>query len=344
MSDGASLKAVLKRGALLTAANWPLVVVEFLAGITFKGLFAVPVVGAAVLVGMLLGGDIRSIMQGSLRDAVTIVVAALRAAPVALGSFVVAFLLVLAGGSVLMFLLKGGTVTVLLASDKAAGAVEHPPVRMAALRRAGRFSLDAFTRGCLDLFRSYLMLGLLLLAVYAVSAGLYLLVVYAAYTTLDRQALLVGWPVIAALAALVLALWITIVNLLYLLVQVALAAGGVRRTLRGAMAAVAGFVRQDRRAIASVFAVVLALVILATIASALAWSGVGLIAFVPFVGIAVLPLQLAGLVVRGVVFECLELTALGAYVALFRSYLERAAGGIVPDPLSGPRPPVSGAA
>ena len=39
------------------------------------------------------------------------------------------------------------------------------------------------------------------------------------------------------------------------------------------------------------------------LASALAWSGVGLIAFVPLVGLAVFPLQLAALLLRGLVFE-----------------------------------------
>ena len=67
------------------------------------------------------------------------------------------------------------------------------------------------------------------------------------------------------------------------------------------------------------------LVIAATGASALAWSGVGLIAFVPLVGLAVFPLQLAALLVRGLVFEYLGLTALGAYLTLYRTTRHAAA-------------------
>ena len=74
------------------------------------------------------------------------------------------------------------------------------------------------------------------------------------------------------------------------------------------------------------FGVVFALVIVATFASALAWSGVGLVAFVPLVGLAVFPLQLAALIVRGFVFEYLGLTALGAYVTLYLQYLEGVEG------------------
>jgi hypothetical protein len=78
-----------------------------------------------------------------------------------------------------------------------------------------------------------------------------------------------------------------------------------------------------------VFGVVRALVVAAMLASALAWSGVGLIAFVPLVGLAVFPLQIAALLVRGLVFEYLGLTALGAYVTLYVGHAARreAVGG-----------------
>ena len=75
----------------------------------------------------------------------------------------------------------------------------------------------------------------------------------------------------------------------YLLVQIAIAVDGPGVT--GALLAVARFIRAEFRALAGVFCVVLALVVAATLASALAWSGVGLIAFVPLVGLAVVPLQ-----------------------------------------------------
>jgi hypothetical protein len=46
---------------------------------------------------------------------------------------------------------------------------------------------------------------------------------------------------------------------------------------------------------------------------------------VPLVGLAVFPLQLAALLVRGLVFEYLGLTALGAYVTLYQSHVARRA-------------------
>jgi hypothetical protein len=63
---------------------------------------------------------------------------------------------------------------------------------------------------------------------------------------------------------------------------------------------------------------VLSLVVVATIASMLATAGLGLVSFVPLVGLAVFPLQAAAWLVRGLVFQYLGLSALGAYISLYR--------------------------
>src|SRR5258708_25145584 len=47
------LKHLLKRGALLVAANWQTVVIQFVAETTFQVLLAVPIIGAAILVAVL---------------------------------------------------------------------------------------------------------------------------------------------------------------------------------------------------------------------------------------------------------------------------------------------------
>ena len=54
------LKRLLKRGALITAANWQTVAIQFVAETTFQMLLAVPIVGAALMVAVLLGGDVRT--------------------------------------------------------------------------------------------------------------------------------------------------------------------------------------------------------------------------------------------------------------------------------------------
>jgi hypothetical protein len=315
------LKHLLKRGALLAAANWQTSAIQFIIETMFQGLLAVPIIGAAILIAVLLGADIAELLQGGLREAFTTVASTLMSEPVALVAFMIAFSLVLFGGSFLMFIVKGGTVEVLLAANAAAGPVERGALTLAALHPAARFTLPRFTEGCLRLHRPYLLLGVLLMLVYALSGAAYLAFVVYGYAAVGGRAVLIGWTFIAALAAAALVLWITLVNCLYVLTQVAIAvehAGVV-----DAMRALARFIRAEYRDLAGVFLVVVALVIAATLASALAWSGVGLIAFVPLVGLAVFPLQLLALVVRGLVFQYLGMTALGAYVTLYTGYAAR---------------------
>ncbi|HYB95014.1 MAG TPA: hypothetical protein VEC39_08570, partial [Vicinamibacterales bacterium] len=65
-----------------------------------------------------------------------------------------------------------------------------------------------------------------------------------------------------------------------------------------------------------VLAAILALMLMATGASILATTALGLIAFVPFVGLAALPLQVFAWLVRGVVFQFVGLTGVATYLRL----------------------------
>jgi hypothetical protein len=317
-----SLKLLLKRGALLAAANWPVIAIQFVATTTFQALLAVPVIGAAILVAVLLGADFAELLRGSFRDMFTTITGALMAEPVALVAFVASFGVVLFGGSILMFLVKGGTVDVVIAAHRAAGRVEREPITIDTLKTASAFTLERFTGGCGRLFRPYLATGLTLMAVYAISGTAYLSFVIYGYRSATDRFLILGWAFVAALSAAILVAWITLVNLLYLLQQITIAVDG--GALTDAPMAVLRFIRAEFRELAAVFAVVFALVVATTFASALAWSGVGLVAFVPIVGLAVvLPLQLAALLLRGLVFEYLGVTALGAYVALYVEYVDQ---------------------
>jgi hypothetical protein len=318
-----TLKLLLKRGALLAAANWQTIAIQFAAETTLQVLLAVPIVGAAILAAALVGGDLAELLRGSLREMFTTIAGTLMSEPVALIAFMIAFSIVLLGGSVLMFLVKGGTVEVLLAAESAAGPIELEPLTYeTTIRPASRFTLDRFMDGCRRLFRRYLMLGIALMVVYGASGVAYLAFVVYGYRAAGGRFFIIGWTFIAALAAGVLVTWITVVNWVYLLVQIVVAADGVGVTAAAMTAA--RFVRAELRELAGIFGVIFVLVLAATLASALAWSGVGLIAFVPLVGLAVFPLQIAALLLRGLVFEYIGLTALAAYASLYHQYVAQA--------------------
>jgi hypothetical protein len=312
------LKAALKRGALIAAANWPLVIVQFVAESSLKLMLAVPIVGGAFLVALLLDTNLSELLRGDAREIVTSIVASLMQSPAALAAFAAAGLLVLVGGSMLTWAVKAGTIALLADAERIAGPVERPPLRLATLRRASVVAIEPFIAGSKRLWRRYVRIGLGLLVTYALTAGAYLAFVLGGYALADNSAVLLGWTAAAAVASSVLIVWITLVNFFYLITQmvVAIEDVSVREGVRLALIFVWGHLRE----VAAVFGVVLVVVIVATAASILATAGLSLIAFVPLVGLAVLPLQLAAWLLRGIVFEYLALAALGAYLSHYRWY------------------------
>ncbi len=330
MPHAPALKASLKRGAFVAAANWPLVAVQFIADGTLKLLLAVPVVGGIFLVVLVLGADVEQVLAGDVRQIVGSVVAALRTNPAALTAFSAAFLVVLLGGSTLTFIVKAGTVAIMARAEAQAGPIERPPLRLSVLRRANLTEIEPFLTGCRTFALRYVKLGACLLVVYCLTAIAYLGVIFGGYAIAGNSGVLLGWTVAAALASSALVVWITMINFLYLLTQMAIAVEdlGVREAVRR----VAQFIRASLREVAGIFGVVLLLVGVATIASILATAGLGLIAFVPLVGLAMVPLQLAAWLLRGFVFEYLALTALGAYLTQYRYYLHGLATAGMPSP------------
>ena len=311
-----NLKLLLKRGALLAAANWQTVAIQFVAETTFQVLVAIPILGAAVLLSVVVGADLGDLLQGGLRDIATRTAAALAADPVALISFGVAFGIALGAASVLMFLVKGGVLDVLLAAHESAGSFETQPISIDTIEPAACFTLPRFIHGCTRLFRPYFGLGVALLLAYAATAGIYVAFVVYGYRAASGVIGVVGMTFVAAIAAVVLIVWITLVNFVYLLMQIAMAAD--HQGLGGAFRAVTAFVRADFRVLAQVFLIILGLEVGGTLVSALAWSGLGLIAFIPLVGLAVVPLQIMALVVRGLAFAYIGLSAAGSYLSLYR--------------------------
>src|SRR3954468_7921641 len=126
------LKGSLTRGAFIAAANWPLIAVQFIAEGTQQLLLAVPVVGGVAMVVLLLGANVEDVMGKDMKGTIPSVIAALRAKPAALVSFGASFAVVLLGASVLTFIVKAGTVSILSAAESQAGPIERPPLRLAA--------------------------------------------------------------------------------------------------------------------------------------------------------------------------------------------------------------------
>ncbi|HUQ87438.1 MAG TPA: hypothetical protein VM096_07765 [Vicinamibacterales bacterium] len=304
------LKLSLKRGALVTAANWQVVVVQFVADTLFKTLIAVPVVGGLVLVALVVGGNPLELLRfDDLTQTISSMVSVLLAQPVALVAFAAALGIVVAGGSIMMFAVKAGTVTVLLAGDRSAGTIELPPLRLSALREANQTTLERFTNGVRNLFFRYLRLGMLLTVAYAIIGVAYLLFVFGPSMPQSFDN-----PLTVTLASLSVLVGITLLNFLYLLMQIVMAAEDCG--VLDAFPHVARLVRRRTKELGQVLAAILALMVMATGASILATTQLGLISFVPFIGLAALPLQVFAWLVRGVVFQYVGLTGVSTYVRM----------------------------
>ena len=287
-----------------------MVIVQFVADTLFKTLVVVPVLGGLVLVALVAGGNpFEMIRFDDLTQTISAMVGVLLAHPVALAAFLVALGVILAGGSVLMFAVKAGTVAVLLAGDRAAGPIEEPPLRFSALRQANQATLERFVDGVKRLFPRYLRLGLLLTIVYGLIA-----ITYLAFLFGPPISPALDGPVVTTLASLAVIVTITLANFLYLLMQIMIAAEDC--SVSEAVPHVVRLIRKRTRELAQVLAAILSLMLMATAASILATTALGLIAFVPFVGLAALPLQILAWLVRGVVFQFVGLTGVSTYLRL----------------------------
>ncbi len=327
MSHRALLKSALKRGALIAAANWPVTLIQATADSLFKVLAAVPIVGGIFLVALVLGTEPVALMSLEWRDMVATTVAALLSHPVVLAAFLLAVGVVGVGGSLFIFLVKAGTVAVLVRSEREVEAIEDMPLHVETVMRGTRFSVDFFIESSGWLFPRFARLGLILMAVYLTSAGGYFGLVTASRSAGE------SWGVTALFTAAFVA-WITVVNLLYLLMQIVIAADDC--SVAAAAPRVAAFLRRERGVVTRVFLVILALVVGATGASFVAAGLLSLIAFVPFVGLAVLPLQLMAWVLRALVFQYIGLTSVGTYVKLYRNFAaELVQGRLTPVPAYG---------
>jgi hypothetical protein len=311
-------RRALKRGGLVAAANWPIVLIQASADALFKLVVAVPFVGGVVLVALIVGAEPGTLLRLDVRDLAATILALLAARPVALTAFAAAMAVAVIGASVFIFLLKGGTVALLVRAEREAAAMEEPPLQFAAVATGAVFTVERFIEGARELFPRFLRLGFVLMAAYALS-GLALAMV--AFGRDGGE----GWlPTLGATVLFVA--WITAINLLYLLSQIVMAAEGcgVGVAIRRAL----GFVRRVPRSVAVVCLAILALVLVATIASLVAATALGLIGFVPFVGLAVLPLQLLALALRAIVLQYISLSSVGAYSALYRGHTSESAQSV----------------
>jgi len=304
-----TLKLTLKRGALVAAANWPVTVIQAIADSLFKLLILAPLAGGIFLVALVVGEEPVALMSQDWRELATTIVTSLLSRPLVLTAWIASLGVVITGASLFVFLIKGGAVGILVRGERRAGPVEQPPLLPDVIATASAFSVDQFIESAHALFPRFARLGLALMGVYLASGAMYLIAVSA-----NRSPGLLA----TGLFTVVFVAWITIVNFLYLLIQIVIVADDC--SIMSALPRVSAFLHRERRLVVAVFLVVLVLVLCAMGASLVATAALSLIAFIPLFGLTVLPLQLLAWMLRDLVFQYIGLSSIAAYVTLYRDH------------------------
>ncbi len=319
MTSALSLRAALKRGALVTAANWPVVFIDFTIESVFKFALAIPVVGGALMVTVLLGSDLRTLFAEGVRATADLVLGSLASAPIALFSFLVAITLVAFGGGVIMAIIKAGTLAVLVNAERGVGDLLHrPPLRFEIVQRASAYTLSAVLQGVRHFRRRTIILACWLGIGYLVTGLAYVSALTVGFRVVSASDWAASWPLLVLVVTSTGVITITVINITYDLLRVVMTTDdcGVGAALRKLRL----FLVQDARQVLGIFGVMSVVVALATAASVLATAGLTLIAWVPFAGLILLPLQAAAWLIRGMVFQYLGLLTLSAYQSQYRRF------------------------
>src|ERR1041385_1504644 len=124
------LKPVLKRGALVALANWQVTLIQATADSIFKLLIATPVIGGLFLVGLVIGAAPEDLLGLEWREMAETTITSLLSHPVVLTAFLASLGVMVVGGSLFIFLMKAGAVSVLVRGEReAARMAAHSSLR-----------------------------------------------------------------------------------------------------------------------------------------------------------------------------------------------------------------------
>lgn len=313
------LRAALTRGAWVTATAWPVVFIDFVLDTGLKLALALPALGGGLVMAALVAPDLDGLMTEGPGAALEAIVHSLATRPIALASFITAVAVVGLAGAPLVFAIKAGTLAVLVDAERTATRPHYDGTTWRDVRQATGFRPRSMVDGIRIFWRRAAILALGLGVAYLVVAAAYVLAVGASApvpSAPDTQTL--PWPalVFVATSAGVVILWIghLLHDLLRLVVVtddcgVAVAIGRLSRFL----------IARTRQVLGILF-VMAAVRIVAGTASLLAAAGLGVMAWLPVVGLAFLPLQAAAWLLRGVLLQYMQSATLVAYQTQYRRF------------------------
>jgi hypothetical protein len=323
------LRAAITRGVLLVIANWPVVLIDFVVGSFYRVALAFPVVGGALMVTVVAEIDVRSVLAHGIGAAADIVVGSLSTAPAALAAFFGAVALVALGGQIVLFIVKAGTLSVLVHADRAAGEVHRHPLVMGSFARANVFRLETLVVAGRRFARRGIVLALWLGGAYALVATVYLMLVTLSLFGVASD-WVPAWSAVMLVATSGAVVVIVLANLAYTLLRVVIVTDDC--DINVAVRRLGRFVIEDARQVIGIFSVIACLELLAAAISLFAAAGLAPVAYLPLAGLMLVPVEMGAWLVRALLFETLSLSAVAAYQTQYRRFSETRWPPIVSGP------------
>lgn len=314
------LRAALKRGVLLVSANWPVILIDFAVDSFCRLALALPVIGGALMVATIAGIDMPQLLSEGVIAAADVVVGSLVSAPAALAAFLAAIAVVGIGSEVVRFIVKAGTLSILVTADRQAGELHCQPLAAVSLASARTFGLERLVTASHRFVGRGIQLSIWLALAYG-----FVVILYLALITWDLPAGGSAW--LPAWSALVLAATSTaivvtgVARLTITLLRVVIVTDDC--PISTAAVRLVRFGLEDARQVIGVAAVIGGIQIVAAVVGVLAASGLAPIAYVPVVGLALVPLQAALWLLRSLVFDALALVGASACQTQYRRFAER---------------------
>lgn len=271
------------------------------------------------MVAVLLDAEVEPIFGEGLRLAADRVIRGLTPIPSALVAFLAAVGLVAVGGLAMLAMLRLSVLALLVEGDRRADDLHDGPVRAARLRLA-TVDLDQLIDAIPRFAKRAMRLAIGLSLAYALTVGAYLLVMALGYWLLPGSRWTAAWPILVVVATSAVVVVTVVVKLSFDLVGVIVVHDNCG--VRAALHRLGGFLVADARQVLGIFGVMAALFAVAAAGAVLATAGLALVAWVPLVGLVVAPLQAAAWLIRGLLFQGIELVALTAYLTQYRRFAD----------------------
>lgn len=311
------LRAAIKRGVLLVSANWPIVLIDFAVESFCKAAMALPVLGGALMVTSVVGLDVGRVISGGIGETADLVVGSLGSAPAALGAFFGALALVAIGGEAVLFIVKAGTLSVIVRADRTAGEPQRLPLGLDGLRSCRAFGLEILIDAGRRFARRGLVLALWLGAAYAAIGGIYLAVVTGGLFGFGSR-WVPAWSAVVLVATSGAVMVAVLANLAYTLLRVVIVTDDC--DVPAAVRRLGRFVVDDARQVIGIFAAIGGLQVVAGAITLMTAAGLAPVAYLPLVSVVVIPLQVAIWIVRGLLLESLSLCAVAGYQTQYRRF------------------------